>query len=391
VRVREGPQRGLRRSGREAPRLLKPVSAGSTRVAPLGRRIPALVLGLGIASTLLAPPCVGQLRRIAVGDLEPRRQLPFAIDTLWLLGGDDNLGGAGFGSVSAVALDSSRRILVADMRMQRVHVLDTTGRIAGSVGRAGDGPGEFRLPTRIAVAPDGHVFVFDQYASRVTEFDGDHSLLRAFVLEKPVSARTFLVTDEEILISGVESGDRVIHAFSKNDGRHRSSFGVLRAIRSPELAREAGAGPMVLAPDGSVWYAAPGPYSIEQYSRNGEFRLVVERANRFLPPAEDGVTVRPDGNRLVFGHRPRATVARISFTRDGRLWHQVVLPDRQVVTDEFEVTGTSQGGARLLRSWVGPMPVLGPEVRPDVFVIITRGPRYDGPGIAMVRLRPLSR
>jgi hypothetical protein len=51
-----------------------------------------------------------------------------------------------FGAVSSVAADRYGRIYVADMLASRVQVYDSAGVFLQTIGREGDGPGEFRVP-----------------------------------------------------------------------------------------------------------------------------------------------------------------------------------------------------------------------------------------------------
>jgi DNA-binding beta-propeller fold protein YncE len=52
----------------------------------------------------------------------------------------------------------------------RVHHFDAQGKLLGSWGEPGAGPGQFHLPHSVAVAPDGHVLVADRENGRVQIF-----------------------------------------------------------------------------------------------------------------------------------------------------------------------------------------------------------------------------
>ncbi|MDQ7910142.1 peptidyl-alpha-hydroxyglycine alpha-amidating lyase family protein [Phytohabitans sp. ZYX-F-186] len=55
----------------------------------------------------------------------------------------------------------------------RVHRFDPAGRLRGSWGEVGTGPGQFHLPHGIAVAGDGRVLVADRENDRIQVFDPD--------------------------------------------------------------------------------------------------------------------------------------------------------------------------------------------------------------------------
>jgi hypothetical protein len=361
-----------------------------TRVQPAAWIAWCLLAASGTATSAGA-----QIRAITTQNLVPVRALPFTVDTLWAVGRPADAGRVEFGSVAGVAADDTGRIFVADVRLQTVHVLDAAGRPLRTIGRGGEGPGEFRLPMRVAVGPAGHLFVYDAFNGRVSQFDRTYQLVKTVLLATRLNVRTFLVTDTSIVVSGVDPSPRgstsVIHEFSLTDGRLLRSFGDLHVVRSAELARRASAGPLVRTNDGSLWYASPGPYRIDQFRADGGLVLRVLRPNGFLEPAEDGVIVTSAGERLTLSHRARAVVSGLIVRGEGTLLHQVTLESGEVVTDEFRVAAVpgsgGEPGLRLLSSWVGGVPVLGPRLGADEYLIGTSDPDTGASGLARVRLR----
>ncbi len=66
-----------------------------------------------------------------------------------------------FGSVSRVAFDGAGLLYVFDTQANRIIVVDTGGALAREIGRAGEGPGEFRFATEMVAMEDGMVVVAD--------------------------------------------------------------------------------------------------------------------------------------------------------------------------------------------------------------------------------------
>jgi len=343
------------------------------------------VVGLGSVNVI-------QERRLTIEDRQPSPQSPYLVDTIWRVGGDEDLSGLSFGAVGWVAVDLSRRILVVDPRLQVVHVLDSLGNLVRSFGRPGDGPGEFRLPTRIAVGPEGHVLVFDQYASRVVEFDSAYQHVRTYSLGYRLIARSFVATPRSVMVSAaIETpggSEAVIHEFARENGRPIRRTGSLLVVRSIDLARRAGAGPLRVGNDGSVLYAAPGPYRIEVFDTAGRRLLVAERRNRFLPPAENRLEVSTVDGRLRMRIVPQPVVAQIIETSIGQVFHQVSMEDGTVITDEFRFTRTPGAtlDLRLVASWADRTPIFAQEFRPGHYLAITSGTAGAG-GVVMFRLR----
>lgn len=84
----------------------------------------------------------------------------------------------------AVSPDGSRVYVVdtggLDTDRHRVVMYDAAGAKVGEFGRRGKGDGEFNLPTDVAVAPDGTVYVLDSGNFRVQAFEAGGEFLRAF-------------------------------------------------------------------------------------------------------------------------------------------------------------------------------------------------------------------
>jgi hypothetical protein len=79
-----------------------------------------------------------------------------------LLGGENATGGADFGRIGDVAVDSAGRILVLDLQDKGISRWSAAGAAAGKFGREGGGPLEFNFPTRLAIQRDGTLLVLDR-------------------------------------------------------------------------------------------------------------------------------------------------------------------------------------------------------------------------------------
>lgn len=75
------------------------------------------------------------------------------------------------------------RIVVLDGGNQQLRFFDASGRSLMTVGTEGDGPGEFRYPTRLRLARDGSLMVWDQALQRTSQFDHQGAFLRSAVLQ----------------------------------------------------------------------------------------------------------------------------------------------------------------------------------------------------------------
>ncbi len=87
-----------------------------------------------------------------------------------------------FGSIAGVA-STDENIYVLDRDVPALRVYDREGNYARDIGAEGDGPGEFRRPDSLLVAPDGRLFVRSMNQGRITVFTADGELVETLPLE----------------------------------------------------------------------------------------------------------------------------------------------------------------------------------------------------------------
>ena len=75
-----------------------------------------------------------------------------------------------FGRIRSVAVNDDGTVYVLDQQAQHVRVFDSLGVYLETLGRRGEGPGEFTRAEAIAVLPDGRLIVRDPGNQRVTVF-----------------------------------------------------------------------------------------------------------------------------------------------------------------------------------------------------------------------------
>ena len=104
-------------------------------------------------------------------------------------------------TINDVAVDAAGRMYVLERSDQTIRVFSSSGKYLKSLGRRGDGPGEFRN-ARALVIRSGSLWVLDYGNSRVTAFDLEGGAARTFVVNPAVrgvasvadvTARGFLV------------------------------------------------------------------------------------------------------------------------------------------------------------------------------------------------------
>jgi hypothetical protein len=91
-----------------------------------------------------------------------------------------------FVTLSSVA-GRDGRIYLSDSRAPAIHRFDSTGRYLGQIGRSGDGPGAYRIPTTLGMRGDS-LWVWDPSHRRITLWDREGKLVREVTLVEGGSA-----------------------------------------------------------------------------------------------------------------------------------------------------------------------------------------------------------
>ncbi len=79
-----------------------------------------------------------------------------------------------------VAVDKEGNVYVTDTLNNRIEIFDADGKFVRAFGKNGDGPGHLARPKGIAIDSDGHVWVVDAVQQRVQVFDNEGRLLIYF-------------------------------------------------------------------------------------------------------------------------------------------------------------------------------------------------------------------
>lgn len=90
----------------------------------------------------------------------------------WRLGGDEDEDVL-LGMVTAGALGADGNVYLVDRQMAQVLVIAPDGSLVRTLGRQGDGPGEFNNPHGLFFLPDGRLAVIQGFPSRVTTLKPD--------------------------------------------------------------------------------------------------------------------------------------------------------------------------------------------------------------------------
>lgn len=144
--------------------------------------VTAVVLALVAATLLAAGPAAAQ--EVIELPAEDRR-LEANLEEVYRVGAMTGEDWEQFGNVRRVGFDAEGKLYVFDNQADRIHVVGADGEYVRTLGRSGEGPGEFRSPDGLAVMRDGRVVIADRghRAYHIFGPDGEFERMVGFVPE----------------------------------------------------------------------------------------------------------------------------------------------------------------------------------------------------------------
>ena len=115
------------------------------------------------------------------------------------IGGEDQEGNIVLFEAGNVLVDDAENILIVDRRDFNIKVFDPEGKLIRSIGKKGEGPGEFQRIGYLAFVPDGRLLVMDFQARRTSLFDKAGEFISSHQWTKQLS-RLVLATNTSYFV-----------------------------------------------------------------------------------------------------------------------------------------------------------------------------------------------
>ena len=154
------------------------------------------------------------------------------------------------GPLRAVHLSSGATV-VLDEELDQLRWFDAAGRHVRSVGRSGEGPGEFVHPNALLLLPADSLLVFDEAHPRLTLYDSVGDLAGTWSLEPPPAEMTGHIHYHRPAPFGRLADGRTLHLASRSQGR----MGLVRRTAVVLAFDKTGRwlGPLLEFPGGDWW------------------------------------------------------------------------------------------------------------------------------------------
>ena len=140
------------------------------RFTPL--KAAAFIVGLLLGPVSAPAPAEvtpGETPRIDHGARPPEETVTWRLEERWRIGGDEEE--VIIGSVRDAAVDQAGNLYLLDGRLAQVLVYSPEGELLRTLGREGEGPGEFRMPLDLELFPDGRIGVCQPMPGKIVFLD----------------------------------------------------------------------------------------------------------------------------------------------------------------------------------------------------------------------------
>jgi len=255
-------------------------------------RIGCMVACIGIALLCgTSEPALTEARTVSTGPKgewerqHPERALQLVEElSIGVLEGDEAYV---IGKPADVAVDSRGQILVLDRGYCHVQKYDKEGRYVQSIGRKGEGPGEFYLPTAMTTDDFDNVYIAGD--NKVSVFDESGRHIDTFGMSYPEGVVRSIRVDAnaDLFVSCLDIYDqKVIHKFNQAHEPAGSFCDSYAAGSEIDVRIEAvyGGGSLDLDAQGHVFYTQMTPYEIREFRPDGAHLMTVIRQNDFIEP-----------------------------------------------------------------------------------------------------------
>lgn len=220
-----------------------------------------------------------------------------------------SIGGEAYEMLSqptSVIVDKNGRIFIADSQDQAIKIFEPNGEFIRSIGRKGEGPGEFSFLGYLTFLPDEKLLVMDSMAMRLSLFDSEGDFLTSYHwTHRPgrllYAANEVCVMTEYVFGEGDDAlADRELFVKKYDfEGNEILSFGEFRTeeMKVHSEARAGGGGVMfgisvphsphsLFAADQAserLYHCVNDEYMIEAFDENGKIIRRFDRPYEPLP------------------------------------------------------------------------------------------------------------
>ncbi len=125
---------------------------------------------LSLCCLITGAALAAEVPHVANGSVPRHGVVDVELQPMWSVGGEQDEANL-FGVISQIIVDEKGNLYVLDQQLSEVAVFAPDGRRTGTLGREGEGPGEFRRPADVFFLPDGKLAVVQVFPGKIVQLD----------------------------------------------------------------------------------------------------------------------------------------------------------------------------------------------------------------------------
>ncbi|NOR52766.1 MAG: 6-bladed beta-propeller [Candidatus Aminicenantes bacterium] len=243
------------------------------------------------------------------------------------------------------AVDNNENIYISDYQDQVIKVFDPKGQWMRTIGRKGNGPGEFQNIGRLVLLPDGRLLVLDGSIKRLSLFDAKGNFINNHNFQNNaynifLAGPSFYAREEITYGKVIEAWllERLLHVKAYDySGNELFSFGEFVHYHSQVIDEEGRRFTISPKPfdvrsilvgdsiNNRLFHCLNDKYLIEVYSQDGKLFRKIDRPYQLLPVTEE------DKKKYVEGFTRSSEKDRALIEKN------VVMPKLKPITDTMIV------------------------------------------------------
>jgi len=270
-----------------------------------------------------------------------------------------------------IVLDSAGNMFILDSGNNRIQMLNPEGIFIKTIGRRGQGPGEFQFPYSVAIDSQDYLYVFDSVNLRIQVFTPEGKQ------EKTIKFKTYAQNQIRLLKSGlvVMGGmygfrpfmekrklPKLIEVVDKN-GKMINTFGEMRDYKNLNVNMNGNWFYLDLDTEENICLSFQFQNRIEKYSSDGKLLWQADRTLNYGTDVIDkGYIRRTERGTTIQGPRMNEVSKGISVDGQGRIW--VITLNRQMSLEEmgYEVSASGGGVKRIKEPRIEKMDIYKLEI-----------------------------
>jgi len=257
-----------------------------------------------------------------------------------------------------VAMDRARNVYILDAANARVQKFGPDGKFLATIGRKGQGPGEFIFPDAIGFDKDGHLVVADSAQARIHVIIGGGRDVRSIVVKEELVRKAHPLDSGEYVAKGsTYSFPRPDQPAKKPeemrlfrriaaDGRTVGSFGLLTDFGETMTNAVGNSTEFDLDGEDSLYVSFNVQNRIEKYGADGRLLWRADRPLNYGTEVKKKGKIETSGGRMMGTSGPEMNSCSVGIAVDakGRSW--VVTYARQLRKEEQVQTTMRMVGGR---------------------------------------------